>query len=300
MCAVKFAELLTHSLPVTGIESEAVARVVANDLNETVLEFRQPLAGESEMYVNPFQALKFVRAASEWDNTSFDDRVALHLIGDLPFAARPGLSGITGHSGTCVPVREVINVAKGYGRISRDVLNFVDSAATAAMTHPYFFGPGLDASFEQPVSVEKLPQLPPPHALMEGEAGPLWDIAWLASTDGNTPNLDAVANWLAFRRGKIAELGRKMGTRIYGFDNAAEDYGDDFLHRNLCLDLQCHVLPNSPLIAYLLRATNSDSLAAFREALLKPDAFHLPWAASWGAIDSGAMALIRWDGPWQA
>lgn len=185
-CPMTFIERLTAALPVTSVESDVLGHVSLRS-NETVLDFWQPLAGASEVLVDPAQALSFVCAASNWPNSDII-RVAIHLLGDLSIMDRPRLADISG-SRVCVPVSKVLDRVSNHERIQKRVLDFVARAADATACHPVFSGEGISPSWNDRVPMLSLPKQPPPIALMECEVSTAYNAAWLASVDQNNPDL---------------------------------------------------------------------------------------------------------------
>jgi hypothetical protein len=74
-------------------------------------------------------------------------------------------------------------------------------------------------------------------------------------------------------RPEIEALEKKVGTQLFYFADPDDDCDDDEAHRFLALDYVCHMIPDSPFVAYLAQVSGAPSLDALRHALRSPDAY---------------------------
>lgn len=194
-----------------------------------------------------------------------------------------------------VPVSEITARLRALGAAEARIAAFLDRCADVAAGTPKFIcGP----FGQEPRSLRDLPATPPQEALTEFFVVLQWDLAWELCTDGETPAVDKMQAWRNGRRPAVQDLERQLGCQLYHYAADGDELDDDYAHRNLCLDYFCHMLPDSPFVAFLIEGTGARDLAELRAALLSPEAYTVPFALYYlGSIEATVAEPFVWVPP---
>ena len=298
-------QALMRALPVSGLEPQCLASVGGlieapkdNRWKETIW-LLEPPAGQCVPYIEPVgvlekilrhqgvalefaknQAIKIVArmrndvADDHWVN--FFDRYKSESPECLPLpnfvawlrsesirVAQLGLKESTGAEMLVAP----------------DILDFLEQVAEVAATTPMFRGPD---SWNEPWSLEDLPKLPPPTAMIEFTPGPPWDDgesdkSWEA---GDHPFL----LWRENMRPIAMELEKRLGEPVYHFAKLDCDIDDDEVHRFLVLHWCCTHKPESAFVRYLLKVSGARDVEELKGALIDPASYSHPFKMHWSYL----------------
>lgn len=134
---------------------------------------------------------------------------------------------------------------------------------------PMFRGPD---NWDAPWSLETLPALPPPKAMIEFVPGPSWDdfeSDWKAQ---DNPFL----RWREVMRPVAHELEKALGEPVYHFAGLDCDIDDDDV-RFLVLHRCCTHRPESAFVRYLLKISGASDVEELKAALIDPASYTQPF-----------------------
>jgi len=136
------------------------------------------------------------------------------------------------------PGREALANQKLF--VPSDILDFFEQAAQVAACTPMFRGPD---NWNEPWSLEDLPDLPPPRAMIEFVPGAPW--ADIDARDGWRAGDNPFIRWREAIRPMALELEEALGEPVYHFADLDCDTDDDDVHRFLVLHWCCTHKPGS-------------------------------------------------------
>ena len=284
-------------LPVTGLESQELACIRGLQPDDE-LRLHQPPAGQTEVMVRPAEAFQQALVAAGWAVAEAQSRAATEadaLVAQLPIERRPWMLDLMSEPHLFVPVSEITYCLRALGPQEVQIADYLDRCAeVAAGTPKFILGPfGHEAR-----SLRDLPAMPPQEALTEFFVVLQWDLAWELCTDGETPAVDKMQEWRNGRRPAVQDLERQLGCQLYHYAADGDELDDDHAHRNLCLDYFCHMLPESPFVAFLIEATGARDLVDLRAALLSPEAYAVPFTLYYlGSIEATVAEPFVWVPP---
>ncbi len=146
-----------------------------------------------------------------------------------------------------------------------ELLDFFEQAADVVACTPMFRGPD---NWNEPWSLENLPALPPPKAMIEFVPGAPWaDIDDWKSTD------NPFMRWREAIRPVALELEKALGEPVYHFADLDCDTDDDDIHRFLVLHWCCTHKPESSFVRYLLKISGARDAEELKAALIDPASY---------------------------
>lgn len=155
--------------------------------------------------------------------------------------------------------------------VPSDILDFFEQAAEVTVRTPMFRGPD---NWDEPWSLENLPALPPPKAMIEFVPGPPWDdFEWGDWKTGDNPFL----RWREAMRPVALELEKALGEPVYHFADLDCDTDDDDVHRFLVLHWCCTHKPESAFVRYLLKVSGAKDVEELKAALIAPASYTQPF-----------------------
>ncbi len=160
--------------------------------------------------------------------------------------------------------KQVINEQAGEDRlIPTDILDFFEQAAEVVMSTPMFRGPD---NWNEPWSLENLPMLPPPKAMIEFVPGPPWnDFEFDWETQDNQ-----FLRWREAIRPVALELEKALREPVYYFKELGDELDDDNVHRFLVLHWCCTYKPESAFVRYLMKICGANDVEDLKSALIDP------------------------------
>lgn len=173
-------------------------------------------------------------------------------------------------------------------RVPSDILDFFEQAADVTARTPMFRGPD---NWDTPWSLETLPALPPPKAMIEFVPGPPWDdfeFDWKAQ---DNPFL----RWREAMRPVAQALEKALGEPVYHFADLDCDTDDDDVHRFLVLHWCCTHKPQSAFVRYLLKISGARDVEQLKAALIDPASYTQPFKMNGSFIGLEAAPGCRFD-----
>lgn len=161
-------------------------------------------------------------------------------------------------------------LSSGEVLVPSDILDFFEQAAEVTARTPMFRGPD---NWDAPWSLETMPALPPPKAMIEFVPGPPWDsfeYDWKAQ---DNPFL----RWREAMRPVAHELEKVLGEPVYHFADLDCDTDDDDVHRFLVLHWCCTHRPESAFVRYLLKISGASNVEELKAALIDPANYTQPF-----------------------
>jgi hypothetical protein len=155
--------------------------------------------------------------------------------------------------------------------VPSDIVDFFEQAAEVATRTPMFRGPD---NWDEAWSLENLPALPPPKAMIEFVPGPPWDDSeWGDWKTGDNPFL----RWREAMRPIAQALKTALGEPVYYFADLSSDIDDDDVHRFLALHWCCTHKPESAFVRYLLKVSGASDVEELKAALVDPASYTHPF-----------------------
>ncbi|MFT4269206.1 MAG: hypothetical protein QM586_18640 [Xenophilus sp.] len=154
--------------------------------------------------------------------------------------------------------------------VPSDILDFFEQAAEVTARTPMFRGPD---NWDAPWSLETLPALPPPKAMIEFVPGPPWDDFESDWKSQDNPFL----RWREAMRPVAHELEKALGEPVYHFADLDCDTDDDDVHRFLVLHWCCTHRPESAFVRYLLKISGASDVEELKAALIDPASYTQPF-----------------------
>ncbi|MBF0528826.1 MAG: hypothetical protein HQK55_06065 [Deltaproteobacteria bacterium] len=148
-----------------------------------------------------------------------------------------------------------------------DIVDFLEQAAEVAASTPMFRGPD---NWDEPWSLENLPALPPPKAMIEFRPGAPWGDYWEAPDN-------PFMRWREAIRPVARELEKALGEPVYYFADVDDELDDDAAHRFLVLHWCCTWKPESAFMRYLLKISGACDIEELKAALIDPVSYTQPF-----------------------
>lgn len=300
---------LMRVLPISSLEPEWVASIggfveVPEDRDwQERIELLEPPAGQRVPYIEPVKALeKLLRrqgAAPDDVQTRAREAVA-RMKNDVRLDRWVNfLNDFEPESPECLPVPDFVAWlrierhrvdqmasdlkldAQGFNELARkemlvpsDIADFFEQASEVTASTPMFCGPD---NWNEPWSLEDLPALPSPTAMIEFVPGAPW--AWADIDDwGDWEVTDnPFLRWREAIRPVALELEKALGEPVYYFADRNSDIDDDDVHRFLVLHWCCTYKPESAYVRYLLKISGARDVEELKAALIDPASYTHPF-----------------------
>lgn len=182
----------------------------------------------------------------------------------------------------CIPVADLVAWLRDEHRrgdqrstcqIPADIADFFERAAEVAASASIFRGPD---HWDEPWSLQTLPALPPPKAMIEFVPGAPW-----ADNDGWGDEWKASHNpfmrWREAIRPVALDLEKTLGEPVYYFADLDCDIDDDSVHRFLVLHWYCTWKPQSAFVRYLVKVSKAADVEELKAALIDPASYTQPF-----------------------
>lgn len=154
--------------------------------------------------------------------------------------------------------------------VPSDIVDFFEQAADVATRTPMFRGPD---NWNEAWSLENLPALPPPKAMIEFVPGPPWDDRDVDWETQENPFLQ----WREAMRPVALKLERALGEPVYYFKELGDELDDDDVHRFLVLHWCCTHKPESAFVRFLLKVSGAKDVEELKAALIDPASYKHPF-----------------------
>ena len=155
-----------------------------------------------------------------------------------------------------------------------EILAFFERSAEVATSSPTFRGPD---NWHEPWSLENLPALPPPKAMIEFMPGAPWadQDNW---DDWNAPSNPFIL-WREAMRPVAQTLENVLGEPVFKFADldADSDIDDDDVHRFLLLHWCCTWKPESAYVRFLVKVSGASNVEELKAALIDPANYTQPY-----------------------
>lgn len=298
-------EALMCALPVSALEPNTVATLEAFIDMPTdrepgeVIRLLEPPAGQCVPYIDPVAALETLMhrqgIASENAKTRAFD-TAVRMKADIPENHWVTFfDTYEPESPECLPLPDFVSWLRKENRrvnetasrlkvdehalkqggsegelVPADILDFFEKATEVTMRTPMFRGPD---NRDDAWSLENMPVLPPPKAMIEFVPGPAWDDF----ESGNWETGKKFLRWREAMRPIAQALEAALGEPVYYFKDLDDELDDDDVHRFLVLHWCCSLKPESSFVRYLLKVTGASDVEALKAALIDPANYTHPF-----------------------
>ena len=282
-------QALMLALPVSGLEPQCLASIggliaVPKDRRwQETIALLEPPAGQRVPYINPVAALEKTLRCRGVEKASARNRAieAVTLMrADLAEDRWVNFfDDLKPESPECLPLpdfvawlRSTVNLENPQGfeglaseemLVTPDILDFFEQAAQVAATTPMFRGPD---NWNDACSLENLPELPPPKAMIEFVPGPPWDDCDVDWETQDNPFL----RWREAMRPVAHKLEKALGEPVYYFKDLGDELDDDDVHRFLVLHWCCTHKPESAFVRFLLKVSGAKDVEELKAALIDP------------------------------
>lgn len=314
---------LMKGLPISKLEPDWVALIDWNtdgSREETFFEefwLLEPPAGQRVPYIEPVDALKRLlcrqyskREEAEARAREMTSRMR-NEVADEHWVTF--LDDLTPDSPECLPLpdflawlrtechrvsalaTEMPQVAQGSDKldnkglqVSSDLLDFFALAGEVTASTPMFQETLKRSENETWWSLESLPELPPPFAMIEFLPGPLWED--IDDQDECYDPNDVKNRGKTFLRWREAirpvalELEKALGEPVYSFADLSDFFGDDYVHRFLVLHWCCTHKPESTFVRYLLKISKAKDVEELKAALIDPASYTHPFKMKFSGL----------------
>ena len=300
-------QALMRALPISGLEPEWVASIcglidVPDDQRwREVIRLLEPPAGQRIPYIDPLKAIeKLLRrqGISCEDSLVSVREVSCRMKEDLADSKWVNFfDTYESESPACLPVSDFINWIRkesyranqhsaiapnraqelnkqvdAYLMVPTDIINFLEKATQVATSTPMFRGPD---NWNETWSLENLPSLPPPKAMIEFVPGAPW-LSLDEWDDWRVPH-SPFMQWRGAIRPVAQELEKVLGEPVYHFADLDDPFDDDDIHRFLVLHWCCTWRPESAYVRYLVKASGAKSVEELKRALIDPASYVQPF-----------------------
>ena len=302
-------QTLMRFLPVSGLGPQCLASIgglidAPKDQRwREIIDLLEPPAGQRVPYIDPAKAMeKLLRrqGVSPDDAQARSRETVVRMRGDVADGHWVNFYDyLEPESPECLPVSDFVawirnerdrsvqlsatvpNSAQDLnGRASEnllvppEILNFFQQAAEVATSSPTFRGPD---NWHEPWSLESLPALPPPKAMIEFMPGAPWadQDSW---DDWNAPSNPFIL-WREAIRPVAQELENVLGEPVYKFADLEleSDLDDDDVHRFLLLHWCCSWKPESAYVRFLVKVSGASNVEELKAALIDPANYTQPY-----------------------
>jgi hypothetical protein len=282
-------QALMHALPVSGLEPQCLASIgglieVPKDRRwQETITLLEPPAGQRVPYIDPVAALEKTLRRQGVEKASARNRAieAVTLMrADLAEDRWVKFfDDLKPESPECLPLPDFVAWLRSMGNLENpqgfeglaseemlvtpDILDFFEQAAQVAATTPMFRGPD---NWNEAWSLENLPALPPPKAMIEFVPGPPWDDCDVDWETHDNPFL----RWREAMRPVAHKLEKALGEPVYYFKELGDELDDDDVHRFLVLHWCCTHKPESAFVRFLLKVSGAKDVEELKAALIDP------------------------------
>jgi len=278
---VDIAALMTV-LPISSLEPNWVASLYGivempeeQQWKESI-HLLEPPAGQHTPYIEPIAALeKLLRHQAVAPEDSLAQARAAILLMKKDIAEDLWVNffdDMEPESPECLPISDFLAWLRQNALIPHDLAIFFEQATEVAISNAIFCGPD---NWESPWSLENLPALPPPKAMIEFMPGPPWQDyeAWDDWRFSDNPFI----HWREAMRPIAQALEKALGESVYCFADLNDDCDDDYVHRFLVLHWCCTWKPKSAFVQYLLKVTGAKNVEDLKTALIDPANYTHPF-----------------------
>ena len=282
-------QALMHALPVSGLEPQCLASVgglieVPKDCRwQETITLLEPPAGQRVPYIDPVAALEKTLRRQGVEKASARNRAieaVTQMRADLAEDRWVNFfDDLKPESPECLPLPDFVAWLRSMGNLENpqgfeglaseemlvtpDILDFFEQAAQVAATTPMFRGPD---NWNEAWSLECLPALPPPKAMIEFVPGPPWDDCDFDWETQDNPFL----RWREAMRPVAHKLEKALGEPVYYFKELGDELDDDDVHRFLVLHWCCTHKPESAFVRFLLKVSGAKDVEELKAALIDP------------------------------
>ncbi len=260
---------LINALPISQLEPNSVARIVINTDSSAseVIVLIEPPAGQRVPYIDPIKAMKvllqhqrvspedvemcLVEAMLKMKQSIAEDHWVIFLDDLEPDAPE------------CVPMPDFIAWLRKEDFIFTDIVDYLEKVTTVSIQNTQFIG------YNEKWTLETLPVLPPPKAIIEFLPGPTWDYGDPDYWEDNV--LHPFAQWREYIRPITQQLEKVLGESVYNFKDIGDDLDDDYVHRFLVLHWCCSYKPESAYVRYLIKISGAKDVDELKAALIDPE-----------------------------
>lgn len=284
---------LMRALPASGLESNYLALIDGfGDSSTSIVLLEPPASGIHVPYINPLRALEellFSQGITRLDAKNRAIEYVVQLKNNLPVSCWVNFfDSIEPESPKCMPAPDFIAWLREENKkllqtsqkflVQNELIDFIEKAANVATTDIIFMEPSSRAL---KWSLETLPKLTPPEAMIEFMPGAPWgQDDW--DENRNNPIFFA---WRDAIRPLAEKLEQILGEPVYYFADLNYEFDDDYVHRFLVLHWCCTYKPESAYVKYLLKASGAVNVEELKNELINPASFTQPFKM----IHSGAI-----------
>ena len=300
-------QALMRALPISGLEPQCLASIgglvgVPKDQRwREAIDFLLPPAGQRVPYIEPGKAIgKLLRrqgvAPDDAQARSREAMVRMRIdvaddrwvnfydylepespeclpVSDFVAWVRKEHDQSIRLSATAPTTEQELNrQASEHLLVPLEILDFFEQATDVVTSTPMFRGPD---NWDNPWSLESLPALPPPNAMIEFVPGAPWadmdDWGDWKATD------NPFMRWREAIRPVALELEKSLGETVYHFADLNGDIDDDDVHRFLVLHWCCTWKPESAYVRFLVKVSGASSVEELKAALIDPDNYTHPF-----------------------
>lgn len=302
-------DALMHALPVSGLEPQCLASIggliaVPKDRRwQETIALLEPPAGQRVPYIDPVAAQEKILRHQGVEMTLAKTR-AIEAVSRMRADLTEDrwvnfFDGLNPESPECLPLPDFVAWLRSTGNledqqgfeglageemlVTSDILDFFEQAAEVAATTPMFRGPD---NWGEAWSLENLPALPPPKAMIEFVPGPPWDDCDVDWEIQDNPFL----RWREAMRPVAQELEKALGEAVYNFKELGNELDDDDVHRFLVLHWCCTHKPGSAFVRYLLKVSGAKDVEDLKAALIDPASYTHPFKMNSSFIGIEALS----------
>lgn len=296
-------------LPISGLEPQVIGSI--QGLIETpsdrpwqdCINVLEPPAGRRVPYIDPGKALDVLlrsQGAAPGEAKALVLESITRMRADVEDARWVNFyDDLEPESPHCLPLPDFVAWlrvqrcgANGQMLVPAEVLDFIEQASAVIVQSSKFRGPD---NWDSPWTLEELPALPPPKAMIEFVPGPPWadheDGNWVDDPNAYYPVYTPFQRWRESMRPIAQQLKTALGEPVYYFADLSSDIDDDDIHRFLVLHWCCTWKPESAFVRYLLKVTGACDVEALKAALIDPASYTYPFEMNGSFI--GLEALIH-------
>lgn len=304
-------------LPISGLEPQVIGSI--QGLIETpsdrpwqdCINVLEPPAGRRVPYIDPGKALD-VLLRSQGAAPSNAKALVLESIARMSADVEDArwvnfYDDSEPESPQCLPLPDFVAWLRvqrcgtnGQMLVSAEVLDFIEQASAVIVQSSKFRGPD---NWDSPWTLEELPALPPPKAMIEFVPGPPWadheDGNWVDDPNAYYPVYTPFQCWREAMRPIAQQLETALGEPVYYFADLSSDIDDDDVHRFLVLHWCCTWKPESAFVRYLLKVTGACDVETLKAALIDPASYTYPFEmnGSFIGLEVSPCCLINYLPP---
>ena len=288
-------ESLMRVLPISGLEPQVIGSI--QGLIETpsdrpwqdCINVLEPPAGRRVPYIDPGKALDVLlrsQGAAPGEAKALVLESITRMRADVEDARWVNFyDDCEPESPQCLPLPDFVAwlrvqrcSANGRMLVSAEALDFMEQASAVIVQLSKFRGPD---NWDSPWTLEDLPALPPPKAMIEFVPGPPWadheDGNWVDDPNAYYPAYTPFQRWREAMRPIAQQLKTALDEPVYRFADLSSDIDDDDVHRFLVLHWCCTWKPESAFVRYLLKVTGARDVEELKAALIDPASYTYPF-----------------------